>query len=71
MSEGYRTVLFVTEGVVDSANETMNLFDCGVARSKAGLYGLRDEDHLGDFPLSWSNIALKSYVISVLPVIRS
>jgi hypothetical protein len=37
VEEGCRAVLFVIEGVVDSADETMSLFNCGVPRSEAEL----------------------------------
>jgi hypothetical protein len=39
VKEGCRAVLFVIEGVVDSADETMSLFNCGVPRSEAELMG--------------------------------
>jgi hypothetical protein len=40
VEEGCRAaVLFVIEGVVDSADEMMSLFNCGVPRSEAELIG--------------------------------
>jgi hypothetical protein len=39
LQEGCRAVLSVIEGVVDSADETMSLFNCGVSRSVAELMG--------------------------------
>jgi hypothetical protein len=39
VGEGCRVVLFVIEGVVDSAGETMSLFNCGEPRSEAELMG--------------------------------
>jgi hypothetical protein len=62
VEEGCRAVLFVIEDVVDSADETMSLFNCGVPRSKAGLSGLKDEDNFGDFPLSWK-VTVEQYSI--------
>jgi hypothetical protein len=37
VEESCRTILFVTDGVVNSADETMSLFNCGVLRSEAEL----------------------------------
>jgi hypothetical protein len=39
VEEGCRAVLSVIEGAVDSADETMSLFNCGVPRSEAELMG--------------------------------
>jgi hypothetical protein len=39
VKEGCRAILFVIEGVVDSMDETMSLFYCGVPRSEAKLMG--------------------------------
>jgi hypothetical protein len=39
VKEGYRAVLSVIDGVVNSTDETMSLFNCGVLRSEAELMG--------------------------------
>jgi hypothetical protein len=39
VAEGCRAVLTIIEGVVNSADETMSLFNCGVSRSEAELMG--------------------------------
>jgi hypothetical protein len=39
VKEGCRAVLSVINGVVNSADETMCLFNCGVFRSEAELMG--------------------------------
>jgi hypothetical protein len=39
VKEGCRTVLSVIDGVVNSADETMSLFKCGVLRSEAERIG--------------------------------
>jgi hypothetical protein len=39
VKEGCRTVLSGVNCVVNSADETMNLFNCGVFRSEAELMG--------------------------------
>jgi hypothetical protein len=39
VKEGCRVALFVIEDVVDSADETMSFFNCGVPRPEAELMG--------------------------------
>jgi hypothetical protein len=39
VKEGCRAVLSVINGVVNSTDETMSLFNCGVFRSEAKLMG--------------------------------
>jgi hypothetical protein len=39
VKEGGREVLCVIDGVVNSADETMSLFNCGVLQSEAELKG--------------------------------
>jgi hypothetical protein len=39
VEKGCRAVLSVIKGVVDSADETMSLFICGVPRSESELMG--------------------------------
>jgi hypothetical protein len=39
VKEGCRAVLSVIDGVVNSAEEKMSLFNCGILRSEAELMG--------------------------------
>jgi hypothetical protein len=39
VKEGCRAALSVIDGVVNSADETMSFFNCGVLRSEAELMG--------------------------------
>jgi hypothetical protein len=61
VKEGCGAVLSVVDGVVNSADETMNLFSCGVLRSEAELMSAMfnqrkepvEQELLKDFGCNW------------------